>query len=117
MNANGKNIPAMTRVTGGGSYCQGDRMASWQVAGFQIGPESFTRESSHTSVLDVEDGLGHPTVPEFGLSVGLYAVSPLIWQRLNSSFPEAAFPKEVNEGQLYSAKRTLASLPVQSALV
>ena len=44
VNANGKDISSVTRISGGGGNRQRDRVSGRQVAGFQIGPRSPSPE-------------------------------------------------------------------------
>ena len=87
MDANGKDIAPMPWVSGGGSHSWRNCMAGRKIAGFQISPKTFTRESSHAAVRNVKDGLGHPSVPQFRFHVGLKPVSPFDPEEVERGLP------------------------------
>ena len=117
VNANGKDITSMSRIFGSGCHRNRNCMTRWEVASFQVCPKSFPIEGGHSSIRDVEDGLRHASVPQFRLSVGLNALTPLVRNRAHTTLPEAAFPQEVDEGEFNSTKWAFAFLTMKRSLM
>ena len=103
VDAYGKGKSPVSWVSARGSDGNRESLTSSNRQSLKIGPQTFTVESGHAFIRNVEKALSHASIPKLRFSASLKSLMPLVGQVLDPSFPEAALPEQMSEGEIFSA--------------